>query len=288
MNLADIFEDAFKYPFKDWKNWVLFGILIVIFNLGTIFSFYDFSIPVDLSLGLLVFYIIGSIFITGYIISIINFTLNKNDKVPNLNFKRDGKFGLKYLIVSIVYSFILMVILAMAIFLDFILEFFTHVNIFSVITSFESFSGFLNYFGPFSIVLGIVGLILVIIFSVFIFLSLCRIAKYDSISEGLDFFEIYRNIRSIGWFKFFIYFIFLVVFFFIMIMAIVVFDLIPYMGFVLGVLLCTSFFNMFLARSLGLLYSELNGEENIVKTGVGSENIYDELISDDFVEINEK
>ncbi len=92
MNIEEIVKDSVRYPFSDWKKFLLLGFFILIIS---IFS----QLLLILPFGVIIGYLIG-LFVIGYLYGIIK---SSNDEFPK--FKVDEIFidGLKVLVVSIVY-----------------------------------------------------------------------------------------------------------------------------------------------------------------------------------------
>jgi hypothetical protein len=97
MNMGEIVKDSLRYPFSDWKKFLIFGIISLI---AVIFTIAGSIIPYLFLVG----YLIG-FFILGYSFKIIISSLSSNVSLPDFD---DGgvmfKNGIKVFIVAFVYS----------------------------------------------------------------------------------------------------------------------------------------------------------------------------------------
>jgi hypothetical protein len=97
MNMGEIVKDSLRYPFSDWKKFLIFGIISLI---AVIFTIAGSIIPYLFIVG----YLIG-FFILGYSFKIIISSLSCNVSLPDFD---DGgvmfKNGIKVFIVAFVYS----------------------------------------------------------------------------------------------------------------------------------------------------------------------------------------
>jgi hypothetical protein len=97
MNMGEIVKDSLRYPFSDWKKFLIFGIISLI---AVIFTIAGSIIPYLFLVG----YLIG-FFILGYSFKIIISSLSSNVSLPD--FDDEGvmfKNGIKVFIVAFVYS----------------------------------------------------------------------------------------------------------------------------------------------------------------------------------------
>jgi hypothetical protein len=97
MSMGEIVKDSLRYPFSDWKKFLIFGIISLI---AVIFTIAGSIIPYLFIVG----YLIG-FFILGYSFKIIISSLSSNVSFPDFD---DGgvmfKNGIKVFIVAFVYS----------------------------------------------------------------------------------------------------------------------------------------------------------------------------------------
>ena len=83
MNMGGIIKNSLKYPFTDWKKILIFGFIILISNLSTLYIvdifFKSYVVLLDLIRVLI------SFFILGYLFRIIKSSLNNTDELPKYN-----------------------------------------------------------------------------------------------------------------------------------------------------------------------------------------------------------
>ena len=90
MNFSNVFKDSLTYPFSDWKRFL--NLFILIF-LSVVFS------------QTIIITIVSSLITGGYLIRIIESTLDDKEKLPEFsNMKKLLMDGLRYVIVSIIYG----------------------------------------------------------------------------------------------------------------------------------------------------------------------------------------
>ena len=176
MQLTEIIKDAISYPLSNMKTlliYIVLGLIVGVVEVLTgITSITTGSI--NFEYGILIG-IIGIIIIIcllllmfGFSLDIIKFGINRSDEAPNIELKRQISNGLKYIILSIAY----MIIPAIIIFgLGFI---FRHWIVI------------------------VIGLIIALIFGFVLTIAICRLAKTNSLSAGLDIKGVIEDLKSIG------------------------------------------------------------------------------------------
>ena len=108
MTIRSIMEDAIRYPFSDWKKYLILGIIFVMSDLVYITRFEGYivlttNITIELFLGIIAFTLI--LLGRGYLLRIIKSSLNGISEPPQFNKWTDMfKDGVKIFIVGIVYS----------------------------------------------------------------------------------------------------------------------------------------------------------------------------------------
>jgi hypothetical protein len=166
MSFKEVALDSLTYPFINWKRFL--NLFILVF-LSVVFSKY------------IIIAIVISLITGGYLIRIIESTLEGSNKLPEFsNMKKLLMDGLKYIIVSIIYSSPLFVSL--------------------LILGFSSVLNQLNY-----IVIGIViGFLVNIIF----LMGLTNMVQEKTISGAFQFKRIFKLIKELGWKNYLIYLLF--------------------------------------------------------------------------------
>ena len=222
MSLTEIFTDSLKYPFSDMTKFCILGVIMAISSLGSL----DLGNE-TLTLILGIIGLIASIIAGGYGVSIVKNAIIRSDEIPDFDLQTNLIDGIKMIILAIVYyiiPFIITVIIAFA-------------------------SGFFNQ------ITVIIGIILLVIFTLLLYMGVCRLAKYNSLSEGVDIPEAARDLKRIGIGKIIGWMVLLIVIISIITFISMILTSIPYIGFLISAFLVSTY-NLFVAyRSVGLLYS---------------------------------
>ena len=201
-SITDCVVEGLKYPFNDIKKLLVFGILFVIFDLLSLaFSLKTLDITrivmgtldktnattmgfsqmpsgdVYLAIAILIVGFVISLFIMGYQYNVISFSINRKDDLPGFE-DIVGMFikGVKYFLVSFVYSIPPMIVAFLAIILT------TNSSAWPVII--------------------IISVLLMIICYFFLIMALNNMVAHDSLKKAFDFREISDNISNLGWGKY--------------------------------------------------------------------------------------
>lgn len=225
MEIGEIISDAVKYPSSDWKKVLILGVFFI-----------------------LSFIVVGIIFIAGYFLRIVKSTLAGFDELPE--FDEWGQMfidGLKVIVVWIVYMIIPLIVI--------------FIGIFASIASIASIGTITNPaallgFG----VVAIIGFILALIFGLIAYMAIVNMAFYDEIGAAFKFGEVLERISTIGWGKYIVWYIVMIVIGIIGGFIAGIINVIPYIGFLIALLVVYPYLQMIFARSIALI-SESN-EEN--------------------------
>ena len=270
MKLTEIFSNAIKWPFTDIKALILLGILLIMGSLSTfipaLLGTTTSYIPLEIIFSILS--IIVGLIAGGYTISMLRESMNLSDKIPCISIKANFIDGIKYLVVALVYIIILAIILfvigyatggleALSIAQASITQTAGTVNSTAIINSIPTS----NLVG-----LGLtalIGLILAIIFGIFLNISACRLANNNKILDSINLGNVFDDINIIGWGRYFGWYVLLIIV--ILIIGIIIGVILNalllvhlgFIGIIINALIFTPFMQMFTARALGLLYSEV-------------------------------
>ncbi|WP_407432404.1 DUF4013 domain-containing protein [Methanobrevibacter sp.] len=204
VSMTDCVVDSLKYPFKDIKKVLSFGILFSIINVISLFisfkslDLYRATLRIlekrnggELSLKfsqlpsgevytitiLAIISFIIILFILGYEYDIVKFSIEKKESLPGLDdILNIFKKGIKYFIVALAYNIIPAIILSVGIAL-------VH-----------------N-----SLILSVIFIISMILFIIAFFIqimALNNMIAYDKLSKAFDLREIINNISNLGWEKY--------------------------------------------------------------------------------------
>ncbi|MGF7118256.1 DUF4013 domain-containing protein [Methanobacterium oryzae] len=103
MQIGKIVKDSLKYPFTDWKKFLILGIIILIYNLSGITDI--FGVKNSYIIGILA--VIGFIIVflvNGYLFRVIKLSLDEKAEFPEFNnWINTGIEGLKVFTANIVY-----------------------------------------------------------------------------------------------------------------------------------------------------------------------------------------
>ena len=224
MEIGEIISDAIPYPSSDWKKVIILGVLFI-----------------------LSFVIVGIIFVLGYHIRIIKSTIAGVDELPEFNEWGDMFVdGLKVLLVNIIYLLIPGIVILAGIFASIASLTATNASLASAPISFFAIIG----------VTGIIGVILALIFGLFSYMAIANMAYYDSdLGAAFRFSEILDKIRMIGWGKYIIWYIIMIIFGFVVGLVTGLLNIIPLIGMIISYLIIYPYFEMFISRSLGLIFT---------------------------------
>jgi hypothetical protein len=254
MSLTDIFNDSFRYPISDIPKFVVFGVLVLVSSLG----FVNFGNEVLTGLLRIIGFIIG-ILVSGYCLSIVKNAIILSDEVPTIDIQTNFIDGIKMIVLLIVYYIIPSIIvsivaLASGLFdqvskvLPYIAQNGTAANI---------PQNLLYSLGTSSVITALVAVIVFIIFTLLFYAAIGRLAKYDSLSAGLNIPDAARDIGRIGVGKFVGWAILLAVIACVFLVVEAFIGLIPYVGVLISAFLVTTYLMFISYRSIGLLYSSI-------------------------------
>ncbi|MGV8144522.1 MAG: DUF4013 domain-containing protein [Methanothermobacter sp.] len=239
MDMGKILEDSFKFPVSNWKRLLIFGLIILVYeiSLQVILRF------LDISIGLLLFIIpviICYLLMTGYQLRAIGNTAKGEDEPPIFN--KWGQMiidGLKVLIVALIYGFVPGIIFGLGILL-------------------LTVSSTMRIIG---LAVILIALLLMIIMNLILMMALPNMAYDEDLSAALRLGEIKGKIKKLGLTSYIIIFILAMIFMGIFALVSMLVALIPYIGLFLASLILLPYSNLFTARVYGLVYKETIDDE---------------------------
>lgn len=247
MDIGDLVSDALKYPLSDWTKILILGIILVIAGIGNISRSIITDSTLISVLGIIGF-IVGLLGY-GYVFRIIKSSLAGISELPSFDdFVTMFIDGIKLAVVGFVYSIpavILILIFAASIIISLIL------NPSSV---------------PIGALIGAgVGIILAMLYMLIITpiiaIAVANMAYNDGeFGAAFRFSEILDNIGNIGWGDLIIWYIVTIIVYIVIAIIggiiISLFSLIsPVVAIVLMSLIVTPYLQMYVARSVALIYS---------------------------------
>lgn len=269
MGISDLFNDALKYPLKNYKFLLVVGVMVILAGLSSIYSAWGGQPNSALSGIFGIIALIAGFIIGGYELSIVRETVNGSDDVPGFSWKSDFIMGIKYVILNIIYFIIPLIIVLIVAWATGLFD--SAINIASSIdanavanstTNDMAFNmivanaptGAVESFTTSAIISSIVAIILGILFEFFFLAGQCRLAVTGSLAEGLKINKAAGDISEIGWGTFIAWFIIFIIIALILSAVTAILFAIPYVGVIIAPLLVGSYIVMFSGRALGLIY----------------------------------
>ncbi len=176
MNISEIIKDGISYPVQNIKAllvYIILGFLIGVIAVFTGISGFvtgsiNFGAGVALGIVGIVIVICIYLLMLGFSLDIIKLGIEKSPEAPRIDMGRQITNGVKYIVVSIVYLIIPILIVVV---LGFIFKYWIAV---------------------------VLGVILAIIFAFALVIAEGRLAKYKSLYEALKVGEVISDLQSIG------------------------------------------------------------------------------------------
>lgn len=246
MDVGKIISNSFKYPFRNIKK---LPILFVLFILAAI-------IPLGMILdnryvtifGVISFFLFILI-VPGYLFSIVDIGVNESAVMPSLNFKKNIYDTLRLFVLRIAY----MIVPA--------LVFFIVLSTLGV-SSIDMLSNFRVL--SFALTAGLIIFIVIvtyIIFEVLLFFAKARLAYLDSLTEALKMHKVVGDIRTIGIGNIIAWLIFIGILLIVASYISSLVMLIPYVGFLIYMVIVIPTLESIGNYSLGLLYSNITDKD---------------------------
>lgn len=242
MEVGKIISNSLKYPFRNIKKlpilFVLF-ILAAIIPLGILFDNRYVTI-----FGVISFFLFILI-VPGYLFSIVNIGVNESAVMPSLNFKKNIYDTLRLIVLRIAY----MIVPALVFFI--VLSTLGMLSI-DMISNLR----FLTFVLTAGLIFFIV-LITYIIFEVLLFFAKARLAYLNSLTEALKIHKVVGDIKSIGIGNIILWLIFMAILLVVASYLSSLVMLIPYVGFLIYMVIVIPTLESIGNYSLGLLYSNI-------------------------------
>ncbi|RAP44977.1 MAG: hypothetical protein BZ135_07070 [Methanosphaera sp. rholeuAM6] len=177
MDISEIIKDALVYPTENIKALIIYlllglivGIVSVFTGLGGIVAMSSQELRAGLVVGIIGIIVIIALYllILGFSLDIIKYGIKRSSDAPEIDFVRQVSDGLKYIIVSVVYMIIPIIIAAI---LSMVID-----------------QG----------IAILIGIILMIIVAFILTMAICRLAQTDSLGYALDFKGAIDDLTQIG------------------------------------------------------------------------------------------
>lgn len=209
MKINEIVRDSLRYPFSDWKKFLVFGIILVISSLNV----YYFRSIIPLSLNVVIgisaiFGFIMEFLILGYLFRIVKSSLEDMVKLPEFD-SWMGMFinGIKVFLVSIVYFIpVILIILVFMVLLS--SDVGTILNIIEFYPSSVVNLIFNMLFYLKSGIWWLISILYMIIVLPILQVAVAHMAYNDSkLGSAFKFREILNKISNIGWKNFIVWYV---------------------------------------------------------------------------------
>jgi len=260
MYINELVQDALKYPFYDWKKILIFGIIILIGNIITLITFIGTFIGIkNVAVKIILFiigYIIFGFLINGYKFKIIKTSLDGVAELPEFNNWLEIFInGIKVFLVNIFYLLpaILIIIFAGLSLLPTLMSLGSNLSSINV----NTFLSFLT-----AVILVFIALLYTLIILPINYMAISHMANNNSeLRAAFKFQEIIDKIGNIGWGNLIIWYLVTgIVYIMISIVGSIITGIlsiiIPLVSVVLNSLILYPYLDMFLNRSIALLYVE--------------------------------
>lgn len=289
MNIGAIVKDSLKYPLSDWKNYLIYGIIIVFAN--SYFEFGSLTQNSGLIIALVIIWFIMGLFAFGYMFKIIKSSLKGVDKLPEFNnFTNIVIEGAKVFIVYIVYL-IPVILIVLLIWLNSEFTEFNLISFLSISLPSKIWPGITGLSAtpldlPIMTVEGVTASYLGILYTILVIpimlIAIANMAYYKGeLKSGFKIREIYEKISHIGWKNLIKWYITTGIIFLVLFMMVIVaynlfylfhlnylsinepLNLIPTIyGFIIPTLIISPYTYIFISRSVALFYMLMKKNAN--------------------------
>lgn len=256
VDITGTFSQAFNYAKQDYKKLLIVGIICILANLTVVLRSFGITGSI-LSIGGIIGFIFALV-IAGYGLSIIKENISLSKIIPDFDWGDNIVNGIKLWILEIVYFLIPVIILIV------IGAFTIDGNAVQSLMNYISYSSNAtipaNLIEPVLTSLGIVSIvafILAVIFGLMAFVGTCRLAKTDSLSEGLNFKKVISDIGNIGIGSLIAWIILLLIILIVFGIIELIIMMIPYVGTLISTLIISPFILLFMNSAIGRLYSQI-------------------------------
>jgi hypothetical protein len=175
MKIGSILEDAFKYPFSNWKRFITFGLFLLVVDI--LYNFYGIFGKTEYKFLILITYLMILVLIGGYLIRLIVYSIKGDNELPKFaQWSQMFVDGVKAFLAYIIYLLIPIILTIIGYFL---------------LSRYHLVGG--------GTVIILIGLILTVFALFFVNMALANMAYYGKLSAVLEIREIFAKIKIIGW-----------------------------------------------------------------------------------------
>ena len=261
MNISEIIKDSFRYPFSDWKKFLILGLIIIIYRISTNIMNNSFNLHNGFTYQFLFIALLINFFILGYFFKIIQYSLKNTKELPQFrNWVNLFKNGFKLTFIGLIYS--IPATLPLILFTSSIslFNFYSYQPDFITIIVIAIGRGHLYSLWFF------VNIFYFLILFPISLMAISNMAKNgNKLSYAFRFKEILDKIKNIGWIKFYSWYILTTIIIYLIVLIglliVVILDLIhnyPYYDALIIPLILIPYNYIFFSRSLALIYKSDN------------------------------
>ncbi|AMD17324.1 hypothetical protein TL18_04365 [Methanobrevibacter sp. YE315] len=236
MSVIEVISDAIAYPFSDIKKYLIVGVLTLLAGFYSVLGSFGIDNSILMLLAILVS-IVFALILSGYGLQVIKKGIQHSNEIPDIDPVTNLVDGIKVLIIGIVY-YIIPVIIAMIL------------GVFSGLVG----AG-LNHTGVGIGVGTILAIIVVIIFSILEIVAIAKFADTGNMGDAFSFGQIFEDAKRIGILNIILFVIIALIIILILSFILGLLAIIPYIGFIIGMILLGGFIVLFYNKGIGLLYA---------------------------------
>lgn len=255
MEISRLFKDSLKYPTQNLQILVVFGILIILANLKSLYESFGGANNYTLMAIFGIISLILGLIVSGYMLSVIRNAIEGSDIVPQFQWKNNFVMGIKSFILDIVYAIIPVIIVLIVLFATGSFDSMGSLISYYQVNNTAMFNAAAQNMAPAILITAVVAIILFIIFGILCTVAQCRLAASGSIGDGLKIKEVVNDLSDIGIGSFIIWAIVLYIILVIISIVYSVVAFIPFIGFIISLLLISPYMAIFTARATGLMYA---------------------------------
>ena len=270
MEIQEIIKESFIFPSQNLEKLVIYIVLTFVIGLlllggffSMLFALTDAALIAVIGVILLIVALIINLILSGYQIDIIWSGIEFEEEAPAFDWKNNLKIGIKDLILGIVYFIVPAIIVLIVAFILNIPRQIIGIAQQSAVTSVNATTAVstipqatVSALGTSFVITFIVAVILFILFAFIHTMGESRLAKTDSLTEGINIIEAFKDIGRIGAGKV------IAVILLVIIISMVITGILGFIyGFIPQLTILSIFVTPYLAffnrRAIGLLYSEI-------------------------------
>ncbi len=269
MNIIDQIKDGLYYPFNDWKKVIFLGLVGVISDLylhtdylkyvgitytnSTVFPIIFFALAT--------IYVLFEFYFNGCTLNIVRNTIHGIDKFPSFDFKKNVVDGINIFILSIVYYIVPVIIFTVFLLILGAMEPLHYLvietmNLSSSTIDISQLANIITHLDPLLIVVYILFTIIFLIALLFFFMAKGVLAETSSLKTAFNIKLVFEKIKFLGWKEYVIWWFAVAIVSMLAVFLMIITYIIPFIGFLIALLLIYPYRLIFESRLIGLMYLE--------------------------------